>query len=39
MARRLAPTALLRPAGAAPVGGAAGAAGAAELPQAPDLGG
>ncbi|NEB67191.1 ATP-binding protein, partial [Streptomyces fulvissimus] len=39
LTRRIARTALLIAAGAAPVVGAAGAAGAAELPQAPDLGG
>lgn len=39
LARRIARTALLIAAGAAPVVGAAGAAGAAELPQASELGG
>lgn len=39
LTRRIARTALLIAAGAAPVVGAAGAAGAAELPQAPELGG
>lgn len=39
LTRRIARTALLIAAGAAPVVGAAGAAGAAELPQTPDLGG
>ncbi|MFC8533802.1 ATP-binding protein [Streptomyces sp. NPDC057249] len=39
LTRRIARTALLIAAGAAPVVGAAGAAGAAELTQAPDLGG
>lgn len=39
LTRRIARTALLIAAGAAPVVGAAGAAGAAELPQAPQLGG
>lgn len=39
LTRRIARTALLIAAGAAPVVGAAGAAGAAEPPQAPELGG
>ncbi|MEV6791056.1 ATP-binding protein [Streptomyces sp. NPDC051320] len=39
LTRRIARTALLIAAGAAPVVGAAGAASAAELPQAPNLGG
>ncbi|SEC64786.1 hypothetical protein SAMN05216483_2114 [Streptomyces sp. 2131.1] len=39
LTRRIARTALLIAAGAAPVVGAAGAAGAAELPQTSDLGG
>lgn len=39
LTRRIARTALLIAAGAAPVVGAAGAAGAAELSQAPELGG
>ncbi|MEU3206991.1 hypothetical protein ABZ702_24600, partial [Streptomyces cyaneofuscatus] len=39
LTRRIARTALLIAAGAAPVVGAAGAASAAELPQTPDLGG
>ncbi|MBH0244931.1 hypothetical protein I3W98_21880, partial [Streptomyces cavourensis] len=39
LTRRIARTALLIAAGAAPVVGAAGAASAAELPRTPDLGG